>query len=88
MLSYQHAYHAGGYADVVKHLILSRIIHYMQQKDKPFLYLDTHSGRGVYDIKDHFSQKTKKPTRVLLNYGRIDSLCPMNFLITSISLHP
>ena len=60
MLSYQHAYHAGCYADVIKHLILTRIISYLTQKDKPLLYLDTHSGRGLYDLEDKFAQKTNE----------------------------
>jgi 23S rRNA (adenine2030-N6)-methyltransferase len=60
MLSYQHAYHAGCYADVVKHIFLSRILAYMTQKDKPLLYLETHGGRGVYDIKDHYAKKTQE----------------------------
>lgn len=60
MLSYQHAYHAGCYADVIKHLILTRIISYLTQKDKPLLYLDTHSGRGLYDLEDKLAQKTNE----------------------------
>jgi len=58
MLSYQHAYHAGGIADVVKHFTLTRILHYMVQKDNPMLYLETHSGRGVYDLRDKHALKT------------------------------
>ncbi len=58
MLSYQHGYHAGNFADVVKHVVLSRLLHYMIQKDKPLLYLETHSGRGLYDIKSSQSLKT------------------------------
>jgi len=58
MLSYQHGYHAGNFADVVKHLTLSRIINYLVEKDKPLLYLETHSGRGVYDLKDSQAKKT------------------------------
>ena len=58
MLSYQHGYHAGGFADVVKHLTLTRIINYMCQTDKPALYLETHSGRGIYDLKDGQATKT------------------------------
>lgn len=57
MLSYQHGYHAGNFADVVKHLTLTRIINYMSQKDKPAFYLETHSGRGVYDLKDGQASK-------------------------------
>jgi 23S rRNA (adenine2030-N6)-methyltransferase len=58
MLSYQHGYHAGNFADVVKHLTLSRILCYAAQKNKPLFYLDTHSGRGLYDLKDSQAMKT------------------------------
>ncbi|MGQ3892751.1 23S rRNA (adenine(2030)-N(6))-methyltransferase RlmJ [Legionella sp. CNM-4043-24] len=60
MLSYQHGYHAGNFADVVKHLTLSRVIDYMGQKDKPLLYLETHSGRGLYDLHDGQAGKTSE----------------------------
>lgn len=58
MLSYQHGYHAGNFADVVKHLTLARLLTYMTSKDKPILYLETHSGRGIYDLKDSQAAKT------------------------------
>jgi len=58
MLSYQHAYHAGCYADVIKHVVLTRILDYMVQKDKPLFYLETHAGRGIYDLQDKHTQKT------------------------------
>ena len=58
MLSYQHGYHAGNFADVVKHFTLSRLLNYLTQKDKPFFYLETHSGRGLYDLFDKQATKT------------------------------
>lgn len=58
MLSYQHGYHAGNFADVIKHVALSRLLSYMTQKDKPLLYLDTHSGRGHYHLKNAQALKT------------------------------
>ncbi len=58
MLSYQHSYHAGNFADVVKHLVLCSILEYMNQKEKPYLYLETHAGRGVYDLTHAHSMKT------------------------------
>lgn len=58
MLGYQHAYHAGAIADVIKHLALTRIINYMIIKDKPLLYLETHAGRGLYDLRDAKANKT------------------------------
>jgi len=58
MLSYQHGYHAGCFADVVKHLTLTIILDYLIQKDKPLFYLETHAGKGLYDLRDMQSQKT------------------------------
>lgn len=58
MLSYQHGYHAGNFADVIKHLTLSRIISYLILKDKPIFYLETHSGKGLYDFNNHQAEKT------------------------------
>lgn len=58
MLSYQHGYHAGNFADVVKHLALTRLLDYLMLKDKPMFYLETHSGRGRYDLHDKQAEKT------------------------------
>jgi 23S rRNA (adenine2030-N6)-methyltransferase len=58
MLSYQHGYHAGNFADVIKHLALTRILLYLTQKDKPLFYLETHAGRGLYDLQDKKALKT------------------------------
>lgn len=49
-MNYRHAFHAGNFADVVKHALLARILVYMTRKDAPFLYLDTHAGIGRYDL--------------------------------------
>ncbi len=49
-MNYRHHYHAGNYADVFKHVLLVQLIHAMQRKEKGFLYLDTHAGRGTYDL--------------------------------------
>lgn len=58
MLSYQHGYHAGNFADVIKHLTQTRILDYMIKKDKPLFYLETHAGRGQYDLSDPYAKKT------------------------------
>lgn len=58
MLSYQHAYHAGNLADVHKHALLARALDYMTRKDKPISYLETHSGRALYDLTGAEAQKT------------------------------
>ncbi|XKE45552.1 23S rRNA (adenine(2030)-N(6))-methyltransferase RlmJ [Halomonas organivorans] len=50
MLSYQHAYHAGNFADVHKHLTLYAVIDHLLRKDSPITYIDTHAGRGLYPL--------------------------------------
>ncbi|UWR03494.1 23S rRNA (adenine(2030)-N(6))-methyltransferase RlmJ [Ruegeria conchae] len=50
MLSYQHIYHAGNLADVQKHALLAWTLRYLTQKDKPISYVETHSGRGLYEL--------------------------------------
>ncbi len=58
MLSYQHGYHAGAFVDVIKHLTLTRLLHYLTLKDKPLFYLETHAGKGIYDLWDKQALKT------------------------------
>jgi 23S rRNA (adenine2030-N6)-methyltransferase len=50
MLSYQHLWHAGNLADVHKHALLSVLLDYLVRKDKPLSYIETHAGRGLYDL--------------------------------------
>lgn len=50
MLSYRHAFHAGNFADVFKHVLLIQLIRALQRKDKPFRVFDTHAGAGRYDL--------------------------------------
>ncbi|MDT3685864.1 MAG: 23S rRNA (adenine(2030)-N(6))-methyltransferase RlmJ [Pseudorhodoplanes sp.] len=49
-MNYRHAFHAGNFADVVKHAVLARIVGYLQQKDAPIRIIDTHAGGGLYDL--------------------------------------
>lgn len=58
MLSYQHGYHAGNMADVHKHGMLAWMLDYMIRKDKPLTYMETHAGRGLYDVTDNMALKT------------------------------
>ncbi|MGJ8652644.1 MAG: 23S rRNA (adenine(2030)-N(6))-methyltransferase RlmJ [Opitutaceae bacterium] len=60
MLSYRHAFHAGNFADVLKHWVLVECIEYLKQKEKPFVYFDTHAGPGMYALDSEFAQKTKE----------------------------
>ena len=60
MLSYQHAFHAGNHADVIKHLCWIGVINALKKKDKPFTLFDTHAGAGAYDLTDAMSSKNKE----------------------------
>ncbi|WP_394220281.1 23S rRNA (adenine(2030)-N(6))-methyltransferase RlmJ [Alteromonas gracilis] len=60
MLSYQHAFHAGNHADVIKHLCWIGVINSLKKKDKPFTLFDTHAGAGSYDLTDAMSAKNKE----------------------------
>ncbi|MBC8717738.1 23S rRNA (adenine(2030)-N(6))-methyltransferase RlmJ [Ochrobactrum sp. Marseille-Q0166] len=57
-MNYRHAYHAGNFADVVKHVILSRIVEYLKRKDQAFRVIDTHAGIGLYDLRGTEAGKT------------------------------
>lgn len=58
MLSYQHIYHAGCLADLHKHAVLCAVLAQMTQKPKPMSYIETHAGRGLYDLRTAEAQKT------------------------------
>jgi 23S rRNA (adenine2030-N6)-methyltransferase len=49
-MNYRHAFHAGGFADVIKHIVLVRILSYLHEKASPFRFIDTHAGAGLYDL--------------------------------------
>ncbi|WP_016955591.1 23S rRNA (adenine(2030)-N(6))-methyltransferase RlmJ [Catenovulum agarivorans] len=58
MLSYRHSFHAGNHADVIKHITLIAVIQKLKQKNKPFVYIDSHCGRGLYDLSSAEARKT------------------------------
>lgn len=55
MLSYRHAFHAGNHADVLKHYVLGLVLAHAAQKEKPFWYIDTHAGAGMYSLDDGYA---------------------------------
>ncbi len=57
-MNYRHAFHAGNFADVFKHVLLSLLLKSLSRKDSPFFYLDTHAGAGRYDLNGVAAQKT------------------------------
>lgn len=57
-MNYRHAYHAGNFADVIKHVVLARILAYLKHKPGAFRVIDTHAGIGLYDLSSEEAQKT------------------------------
>ena len=57
MLAYRHAFHAGNHADVLKHITLTLVLRYMNQKDKSYRLIDTHAGAGGYSLEGQYAQK-------------------------------
>src|SRR5471030_2451400 len=56
-MNYRHAFHAGGFADVIKHIVLVRMLTYLQDKQAPFRVIDTHAGAGLYDLASDEAQR-------------------------------
>jgi 23S rRNA (adenine2030-N6)-methyltransferase len=57
-MNYRHAFHAGNFADVVKHAVLARIVGYLKEKPAAFRVIDTHAGAGVYDLSGPEASRT------------------------------
>ncbi|MDD5321998.1 MAG: 23S rRNA (adenine(2030)-N(6))-methyltransferase RlmJ [Methylococcales bacterium] len=55
MLSYRHSFHAGNFADVLKHIVLIEILEYLKKKDKSFCCIDTHAGPGTYQLNGDYA---------------------------------
>jgi 23S rRNA (adenine2030-N6)-methyltransferase len=56
-MNYRHAFHAGGFADVIKHIVLVRMLSYLHDKQAAFRVIDTHAGAGVYDLTSDEAQR-------------------------------
>ncbi len=57
-MNYRHAFHAGNFADVLKHAALVAVLLHLKKKEKPFAVIDTHAGRGLYDLGGDDARKT------------------------------
>ena len=57
VLSYRHSFHAGNFADVLKHIVLVELLAYQGRKDKGFTYIDTHAGAGRFDLNSEHATK-------------------------------
>jgi 23S rRNA (adenine2030-N6)-methyltransferase len=67
-MNYRHAFHAGGFADVIKHIVLVRILLYLQAKPAAFRVLDTHAGAGLYDLT---SDEARRGSEWLTGIARV-----------------
>ncbi|KQW35534.1 23S rRNA (adenine(2030)-N(6))-methyltransferase RlmJ [Rhizobacter sp. Root404] len=76
MLAYRHAFHAGNHADVLKHTVLTLVLRYMNQKDKPYRLVDTHAGAGGYSLEGRFAQKKGEFEQGILRLWDRDDLPP------------
>lgn len=61
-MNYQHSFHAGNFADVIKHIVYIYTLDYFKNKETPFFILDTHGGAGAYDLRSQDAQKTQEAT--------------------------
>jgi 23S rRNA (adenine2030-N6)-methyltransferase len=57
-MNYRHDFHAGNFADVVKHVVLLLLVEHLKKKPAPFLYIDTHAGAGTYDLSHAPAQRS------------------------------
>jgi 23S rRNA (adenine2030-N6)-methyltransferase len=56
-MNYRHAFHAGGFADVIKHIVLVRVLTYLHDKPAAFRVIDSHAGAGIYDLTGEEAQR-------------------------------
>jgi 23S rRNA (adenine2030-N6)-methyltransferase len=78
LLSYQHGYHAGNHADVLKHLVLHRVLSYLNQKSRGWTFLDTHAGSGLYNLHgDKALQTGDADSGILRIRGATDAPAPI-----------
>ena len=59
-MNYRHGYHAGNFADVLKHLALCELLRLLTAKDKKLFVLDTHAGAGSYDLAASLASRTRE----------------------------
>lgn len=76
MLSYRHLFHAGNFADVFKHTLLTQLLLALHKKEAPFCYLDTHAGIALYDLQHAWSQKAQEHEQGIARVWQRDDAPP------------
>ena len=74
MLSYQHIFHAGNHADILKHSVLIYTLNSLNKKDKPYTFFDTHAASGLFDLTDNRSLKTGEAEKGIRSLPASESL--------------
>jgi len=77
VLNYRHAFHAGNFGDVLKHIVLVALLERLAQKDKPFFFLDTHAGRGRYDLDGEAARKSGEANAGIRRLAEARDLPPL-----------
>ena len=81
-MNYRHAFHAGNFADVLKHAVLVRILLYLARKPGAFRVVDTHAGAGSYDLSSEEAMRTGEWHDGVGRLGAIDPTSPAGMLLT------
>ncbi len=76
-MNYRHAYHAGNFGDVLKHLVLIALLEKLTQKDKPLFFLDTHAGRGLYDLEGTLARRAGEADAGIQRLAAVADLPPL-----------
>jgi len=87
-LKYRHSFHAGNFADVHKHVALLALLTALKKKDKGFLYLDTHAGRGSYDLSSPSAEAAGGVGRFLQATHSAAELCEYAALLAQFRAAP
>ena len=72
MLSYRHSFHAGNFADILKHIVAVEVLEHLTKKDKPFEYIDTHSGAGLFNFKSAHARKLEEHVNGIGKLKQVD----------------
>lgn len=87
-MNYRHAYHAGNFADVVKHMVLIYALHHLHKKTTSFYVLDTHAGKGLYDLRAGEALRTGEAAHGVLNLEWMCSSLPLLGSLYHASIQP
>jgi 23S rRNA (adenine2030-N6)-methyltransferase len=91
-MNYRHAFHAGNFADVAKHLALVFVLGHLRKKDAPFAAIDTHAGRGAYDLDGEDARRTGEAANGIARLcglqSKVNSLAAYLELVRESPLYP